>query len=302
MNPIKNENADVVRPAKWWEKLPRPVYAKLKRVESSQPWFEVYKVEPDIYVFYEPGQFEEALSYLVLGKNKAALIDTGCGIGNIKALAEDYTKLPIMVVNTHSHNDHIAQNYMFEEVAIFDAPNSRRAAKNGCTREEMARLIREGNLWKPLPEDFNPKDYHVPPFNVTRWLKEGDVIDLGGRKLKVYHTPGHSPDSICLLEADARLFWTGDLFYTGAIYTYLEGGDIDAFIRSYRKMIDLSSKYDKLMPSHNEPWIEKEILNDVLKAAQDIKAGGGKYVEGMEGNTKIRRYNYQRFAIITKAD
>jgi len=302
MNPIKNENADVVRPAKWWGKLPRPVYAKLKRVESSQPWFEVYKVDPYIYVFYEPGQFEETISYLVPGREKAALIDTGDGIGDIRALAEEFTDLPIMVVNTHCHIDHIAQNYMFDEVAIFDAPNSRLASQRGHSREETTRLIGEGLVWKPLPRGFDPENYHVPPFKVTRWLKDGDVIDLGGRKLEVFNTPGHSPDSVCLLDRDARLFWTGDIFYTGAIYTYLPGGDIDTLIRSYRRMIDLFPHYNRLMPSHNEPWIEKEILNDVLKAAQDIKAGGGKYVEGMEGNTKIRRYNYQRFAIITKAD
>jgi hypothetical protein len=67
MSSIKGESQDVVRPARWWEALPRPIYAKLRRVKSRQPWFEVYKIEPDIFVFYKPGQFEEALSYMVLG-------------------------------------------------------------------------------------------------------------------------------------------------------------------------------------------------------------------------------------------
>jgi glyoxylase-like metal-dependent hydrolase (beta-lactamase superfamily II) len=298
----RGEGQDVVRPAKWWELLPRPVYAKLKRVESKQPWFEVYRIEPDVYAFYEPGQFEEALSYLVLGEDMAALVDTGCGIGNIKALAEEFTDLPVTVVNTHCHNDHVAQNYMFDDIAMFDAPNARLAARRGCTREEMVHLIAEGMVWKPLPKGFDPKNYHVPPFKVTRWLREGDVVDLGWRRLEVFHTPGHSPDSICLLDRGARLLWTGDIFYTGAIYTYLPGGDIDTFIKSYGKMIDLSPHYDRLMPSHNEPWIEKAILGDVLMVVKEIKAGKGKYIEGTEGGAKIRRYNYNRFAIITKVD
>lgn len=46
----------VVVPSKWWEALPRPAYSELERVESSQPWFEVYRAEPDVYVIYEPGQ------------------------------------------------------------------------------------------------------------------------------------------------------------------------------------------------------------------------------------------------------
>ena len=292
----------VVVPSRWWEALPRPAYSELERVESSQPWFEVYRADPDVYVIYEPGQFEEAISYLVPGEERAAVIDTGCGIADIRALAEELTDLPLTVVNTHSHNDHVAQNYMFDEVAIFDAPVSRERARRGCSHEEMAHLIAEGMTWKPLPEEFDPEAYHVPPFKVTRWLRDGDVIDLGGRSLEVLHTPGHSPDSVCLLERDARLLWTGDMFYTGAIYTYLPGGDVDTFIRSYRRMIGLSPHYDRLMPSHNEPWIEKSILSRVLRAVEGIRAGTERgYIEGMDGETKIRRYNYNRFSIITKA-
>lgn len=295
MNAKKIGEEDVVRPAEWWKALPRPVYSQLERVESSQLWFEIYRVEPDIYVFYEPGQFEEAVSYLVLGEDKAALVDTGCGIGNIKQLAEDFTDLPVMVVNTHHHNDHVAQNHLFDEVAIFDDPVARRTAEEGVPHDEMLELLDEGSVWKPLPEDFDPDAYWVPPFKVTRWLHDGDFIELGGRELEVFHTPGHSPDSICLLERDSRLLWTGDMFYTGAIYTYLPGGDLDQFIESYRRMIDLFPHYDRLMPSHNEPWIEKKILREVLRAAEEIREGKGEYVEGEGGK---RRYNYGRFSMI----
>ena len=296
MNVKEGGERDVVRPAKWWNALPRPVYSQLERIDSSQPWFEVYKVEPDIYVFYEPGQFEEAISYLVLGEDKAALIDTGCGIGDIKALVNEFTDLPVMVVNTHHHSDHVAQNYLFDEVALYDDPTARRAAVDGVSHDEMVGLLAEELVWRPLPEAFDPDAYCVPSFHVTRWLYDGDVIQLGGRGLEVLHMPGHSPDSICLLDREARLLWTGDMFYTGAIYTYLPGGDLDQFIESYRRMIDLFPLYDRLMPSHNEPWIEKEILRDVLRAAEEIRVGGGEYVEGEGG---IRRHDYGRFSLIT---
>ncbi len=291
----KSQGDDVVRPSRWWEALPRPVYANLERLDSSQPWFEVYRVETDVYVFYEPGQFEEAISYLVLGRERAALIDTGCGIGDIRALAREFTGLPIMVVNTHHHIDHVAQNHLFEEVAIFDHPMARAAAERGYGHEEAVQLLSEGLLWKPLPEGFDPKAYWVPPFRVTRWLRDGDLLDLGGRRLEVVHTPGHSPDSICLLDRDSRLLWTGDTFYTGAIYTHLPGGDLDRLIESYRRLIGLFPHYDRLMPSHNEPWIEKEILLDVSRAAEKVRAGIGGYVEGAGG---IRRYDYGRFSLI----
>ena len=290
-----------VAPTDWWKALPRKTFSELQRLQSSQPWFEVYKINPDVYVFYEPGQFEEVISYLVVGKERAVLIDTGLGMDNVKRLAEEFTSLSIMVVNTHSHYDHIAQNYLFDSVAIFDAPNARQAAKNGCGKAEMSRLLADGMLWKPLPEDFDPENYHVPPFTVTQWLKDGDVIDLGNRKLEVVYTPGHSPDSICLLDRNARLLWTGDTFYPAAIYIHLPGSDLDAFIKSYERMIALSSHYDRLLPSHNEPYVQKAALERVLQAAQDIRAGKGVYVEGVEGETRIRRYGYSGFAIIRKA-
>jgi glyoxylase-like metal-dependent hydrolase (beta-lactamase superfamily II) len=298
---MTDRKRSIIAPAHWWEALPRKTYSKLQKVESSQPWFEIYKIDPDIYVFYEPGQFEEAISYLVLGKEKAALIDTGCGIGNVKRLAQEFTALPIIVVNTHSHYDHIAQDYLFHEVAIFDAPNARQASENGCSKAEMSKLLADGMLCKSLPEDFDSANYHVPPFTVTWWLRDGDVIRLGDRDLEVIYTPGHSPDSICLLDRSARVLWTGDMFYSGPIYLHLPGGNIDAFIHSYERIAALSSQYDKLMPSHNEPWVEKTVLEEVLEAARAIRAGKGKYIEGIDGKEKIRRYQYAHFAITTGA-
>jgi glyoxylase-like metal-dependent hydrolase (beta-lactamase superfamily II) len=290
----------IVARADWWKALPRKIYSELRRLESDQSWFEVYRIEPGIYVFYESGQFEEAISYLVVGKGKAVLIDTGCGIGNVKLLAQEFTQLPIVVVNTHSHYDHVAQNHMFSEIALFDAPNARQVAKNGYSKAEMSRLLAEDMLSKPVPDDFDSENYYVPPFRVTFWLKDNDLIDLGDRKLQVIHTPGHSPDSICLLDREAKLLWTGDTFYTGAIYLHLPGSRLDLFINSYEKLITLSSLYEKLMPSHNEPWVDKTILEEVLGAARQIRAGTARYTENFEETTKIRRYDYSRFSIITK--
>lgn len=291
----------IVTRTEWWKALPRKIYSELQRVESDQSWFEVYKIEPDVYVFYESGQFEEAICYLVVGEDKAALIDTGCGIGNVKLLAQEFTRLPIMVVNTHSHYDHVAQNHMFDEIALFDAPNAREVAGNGYSKAEMSPLLAEGMVWRPLPEGFHSENYHVPPFKVTHWLKDGDLLGLGGRCLEVIHTPGHSPDSICLLDRGAKLLWTGDSFYTGAIYLHLPGSDLDIFINSYEKLIARSSLYEKLMPSHNEPWVDKRILEEVLGAAREIRAGTARYTEQLEDATRICRYDHSRFSIITKA-
>jgi glyoxylase-like metal-dependent hydrolase (beta-lactamase superfamily II) len=296
------EDRNLLIAERWWDQLPRPIYAELEKLPCREEWFEVYRIAERIFALYEPGQFEEAISTLIVGAEKAALIDTGCGIGNIRAAVEEFTDLPVMVVNTHAHNDHVAQNYLFDDVAMFDHPLSHDVSKNGLPNSKMAHLVAPGMVWKPLPAGFDVNTYWVPPFKVTRWLKDQDQIDLGGRVLEVLHTPGHSPDSICLLDRDARLLFTGDMFYTGQIYTYLPGGDLSTFIQSYRRLMEYYDHFDRLMPSHNEPWVEKELLKDVLQAVETIKAGGGEYIEGTDRGTPIRKYNYARFSIITKVD
>jgi len=253
-----------------------------------------------VYAIYEPGQYEEALSTLVIGEEEAILVDTGCGIGNIRKVVDEITDLPVMVVNTHAHNDHIAQNYLFDEIAMLDHPWSREAQK-GLPNSEMAHLIADGMVWKPLPEKFDPENYIVAGFKVTKWFKEGDILDIGTRSLEVIHTPGHTPDSCCFLDREDRLFFTGDMFYTGGIYTYLNGGDIPTFVKSYEKMLSYYDDFDHLMPSHNEPWVEKKLLKDVYKAVVNIADGGGEYREGTDRGTPIRKYDYGRFSIVTKA-
>ena len=112
--------SNIIVPKKWYEKLPREAWSKYEKVDQPDQWFEVYKLTDSVYAIYEDGQFEEVISYLVLGEEKGIIIDTGNGIGNIKAIIEGITELPVIVLNTHTHGDHIGGNYQFDEVYVFD--------------------------------------------------------------------------------------------------------------------------------------------------------------------------------------
>ena len=68
----------------WWDKLPRPEWSAFEKIEQDQDWFEVYLVADDVYAIYEPGQFEEVMSFLILGGEQALLFDTGLGIGDMR--------------------------------------------------------------------------------------------------------------------------------------------------------------------------------------------------------------------------
>jgi glyoxylase-like metal-dependent hydrolase (beta-lactamase superfamily II) len=260
----------------------------------------VYETTPETYALYEDGQFEEVISYLVIGEDIAALIDTGNGIDDIKSLVEELTDLPVMVVNTHAHLDHTGGNSTFEDIALYDHPWARARTK-GRPHEgiDVGNYISEGMVWKPLPRNVDPATWHTDPFTVTKWMKEGDKIDLGGKELEVIHTPGHTPDSVCLLERQERLLFTGDIFYPAPIYIYSPDSDIDEFISSFRKMV--KADYDYAMPAHNESMVEKKVVEDVLHAIEAIKAGkAGTYKPGVANGIKVRRYDYPRFALIVR--
>ncbi len=298
-----NTESDIIVPKKWYDRLPREAWSHYEKIVQHDPWFEVYRLTDTVYAIYEDGQFEEVISYLVLGKEKAALIDTGNGIGDIKSLVEKLTDLPIMVVNTHTHGDHIGGNHQFKEIAAPDTDFSKDRAKNGQSKEQMGHYLEGDMAWKPFPSYFNPETWRIHPFNVTRWLKDGDKIDLGGRVLEVIFTPGHSPDSICLLDRANKIFWTGDSFYPAPIYVYSPTTSLDQFIKSFAKMVKYMPYYEWVMPSHNEPKIEKHLIKECYEAAKSIKAGtAGDYTEGVASGIKVHRYDYGRFSLIVKAN
>ena len=84
----------------WCRALPRPEYKTLERVSISDPWFEVYKPAQGVFAIYEPHQAEETISYLIVGEQRALLFDTGMGIGDLKKVVAELTKLPVIVLNS----------------------------------------------------------------------------------------------------------------------------------------------------------------------------------------------------------
>src|SRR5271165_1537197 len=124
----------------WCRPLPRPEYKSLERIQISDPWFEVYKVAPNTFAIYEPHQFEEVISYLILGKDKALLFDTGMGISDIHRVVTELTKLPVIVLNSHTHNDHVGGNWQFDTIYSMDTDFTRLNAKGSVAdaQDELA--------------------------------------------------------------------------------------------------------------------------------------------------------------------
>ena len=289
----------------WWDILPREAYANLEKVETKQPWYSVYRLHDWLYCIYEDGQYDEAVMYLVIGEKEAIVIDGGTGIGRLDLLVEELTDKPYYLVLTHTHNDHIGGCKHFKDIALCDSPQGWESAAKGLGKEKMGEIIQSGFVWKDYPEGFDAEGYYAPPYTVTRWLQDGDIIDLGGRKLEVLYTPGHSNDHVCLLDWDARYLFTGDLYYTGGVTSYLPWGDHDQFIESCRRLVELAPHYDWLMSAHNEPNVEKGQMKTMYEAAVAIKEGTATdYSESrsvaVNYDLKVRRYQFKRFNLTVR--
>ncbi len=278
-------------------------FRRLEVSDASDDWFEVYQVAPDLFVFYEPRHYEETLASLIVGRESAALIDTGCGIGNLRRAVEAVTDRPVTVVNTHTHLDHLGGNRLFADIAMFDHPISRLVAKNGASSEILQReIFAEGLVTPPWPEGFDSAGRALPPFEVRHWLADGDRIPLAGRELEVIHTPGEAPDHICLLDRSHRILFCGDILLHGPVWTHLEGGSLDELIASYEKLMSFSDAFDRLMPGHNEPWLDSHLLPEALAGARSVAAGRAEYREvGDPWGRQLRQYSFGRISFLTKS-
>lgn len=277
--------------ADWCKKLPRAAYSKLERVPTADPWFEVYKIRPGVFAIYEPHQLEEVISYLILGDDKAVLFDTGMGIGNIQAVVAGLTKLPVSVVNSHTHNDHVGDNWRFSDVYGMDTDFTRANAR-GSKADAQVELAPE-EICGGLPAGFDAA-YATKPFRITHWLRDGDKIELGGRTLKVIGTPGHTPDAIALLDEKNGLLFTGDSFYLGPIYLYRPETDLDAYVESMTKLAAMAPRLQLLLPSHNTPAVDPSYLPKVVAAMQQVRSGEVKSV----ANDGKREYLFEGFSFL----
>lgn len=278
-----------------------PGYSPFKKIAIAEDWFEVYEIAPSLFVFYEPRHYEETIANLVIGRQKAALIDTGCGIGNLRQAVEAVTAKPVIVINTHTHPDHLGSNRQFEEIAMFNHPLAHHVAENGVPHQVIqADILAEPLVTKPWPPGFDPSGFALPPFKVSHWLEDGDRLQLGGLELEVIHTPGEAADHICLLDRANRLLFCGDILLQGPVWTHLEGGSLADLITSYQRLMEYFDDFDQLMPGHNEPWLDKNLLPETLAGAEKVYSGQAEFQEIVDPwNRRLRQYTFGRFSIIT---
>jgi hydroxyacylglutathione hydrolase len=196
--------------------------------------------------------------FLLVGKDRAVLIDTGCGEGNIRNFVESITTKPVMVINTHGHFDHTGGNGCWPDAWMAEA------AFADCKHAfdpEQKRLLAE----KPYP------DYQ------THALCDGDIIDLGNHELEIFSIPAHHAGSIAILDYQNRILFTGDEIESGQVLLLKGRTDPDFYptvTRHLDNILRLKSRrmdYDFICPAHNGCMLNPEqYLDEFITLDQQI--------------------------------
>lgn len=239
---------------------------------TSHGWFDVVAFPDGVTMIAEPGHYEDVKSFLVEGEERVAVLDTGMGFGDFKALADTLSTKPPVVLLSHAHFDHIGDAWKYDDVRVHPAEADDLRA--GYPRERMRRWFdAEFMLDIPLPATTDPDTAYIPGKEPTGALNDGDVIDLGGRVLHVYHTPGHSPGGVTLIDRANRLMFPGDAIYAGPMFAHNDYGDPTAYRETLRRLAALADEIDVVYPSHNRVPLTPEDVKAMHRAYEQIYAG-----------------------------
>ena len=255
----------------WCHALPRPEYKTLKRISVSDPWFEVYEPAPNVFAIYEPHQAEETIGYLIVGEKRALEFDTGMGISDIKKTIAELTKLPVIVLNSHTHDDHVGGNWEFDTVYGMDTEFTRTNARG--SREDAQAEITPDQICGTLPAGFDAKAYATKPWKITAYTHDGDKFDLGGRTIEVIATPGHTPDAISLIDRANGLLFTGDTYYPAPIWLYRPETDFKAYAASISRLNALAPYVKVVLGAHNIPVASPTELTRLVLAFGEMRSG-----------------------------
>lgn len=254
------------------DSVPRPENAKLPLSELSDDWFQVYEAADGVYSIVEPFQLQETISHLIVGEDRALLFDTGVGLLSIKAVVERITNLPVIVLNSHTHYDHVGGNWEFSTVLAVDSDYTR-ANMEGFDNSQISGDFLPEAFCKGAPEGSDPASFYTKPWKQSRYVEDGEVLDLGGRKLEVLHVPGHTPDAVALLDADNRLLFTGDSWYDASLWLFVRETNLKDYEASISRLAALESEIDFLLGAHNSARVDVGRLQAVVDAFRKIRAG-----------------------------
>lgn len=245
----------------------------------ASPWFSVETVDDGIVMLSEPhvARLWRANIFLVQGRERDLLVDTGMGIASLRAAVAALTERPVTVFTTHSHLDHIGGHFEFADcdILVHPAEAARLARPDGPgglsyaslperkrAEYEAAGFDTSGLFIDAVPSaDYDVGAHHFHGVAATRLVGEGEEIDLGTRRFAVLHLPGHSPGSIGLWEAATGTLIAGDAIYDGILIDSTEDASIPDYLRTMERLRNLPVRV--VHGGHKRPFGRDRLLEIV---------------------------------------
>ncbi len=213
-------------------------------------WYAIKPLDEDTVAIGEPAYHQRNWTYLINGERdkQSLLFDTGSGRRPIAPLIARHATAPVTALPSHMHFDHLGGVCAFDRILVADLSILRAQSKGG--RLTPSRCMHIGYL-----EHVEP-----PSFTVSEWISPNSILEMGNRRLKVLHTPGHSPDSVALWEEDRNRLYAGDFVYCGALYAQTPGASLPAYLETTEFLLDLLPVDADIVCAHGRP----------IKGVQDV--------------------------------
>lgn len=210
--------------------------------------------------------------YLALGSRRACLLDTTNGLGNIRSYVERLTDLPVFVVLTHAHLDHMGGSGLFDEVYL--SPDDMPVYHFKTSPEH--RLYDARNRLKLQVSDLG----ELPPVysGTFRPLSDGQTFDLGGLTVEMIAARGHTPGMMCALLREERTILFGDACGVAVMLMDAFSSHVSEYRRTLLHLKEYESAYDTIYRNHGTFTSPKELLDNVIQCCDLVLAGRDDHV------------------------
>lgn len=235
----------------------------------EERYFKDHRMAPDIIHIEDP---MGVYATLVMGEDRALLFDTAYGIGNLREHVARLTSLPLTVVNSHGHVDHLCGNYHFDQVYIHKEDMA--LAGEHASVQMRQGLLKEAKAKGLLPEGFDEDAYGVKGPGSLVPVEEGHCFDLGGLTLEVVAVPGHTPGSIGLLCHEKGLVLLGDAANPFLFLFLPESGSVKEYLGTLYKIKALD--FERFIISHFPDPLPKEKIDNYIRCAENIDVSKSK--------------------------
>ncbi len=234
---------------------------------ASESWFRVTQVAEKVWAIDDHGSDK---MYLIEGKDRALLVDTGLGVGDLAGCVQSITRLPVTVVNTHGHPDHAGGNYPFK--TVYAHPSDFDGIRPFGSKEYRRKAAQNVLKGSPMMDSVLSEDRESMPAPDLVPVKDGYMFDLGDRKLEVIEVPGHTPGSICILDPVRTLLFAGDND-NQLVWLFLGNSTpLEIYLQSLKKLNARAAEFDTIMPGHGAP-LKSGFVAEQIACAQNILDG-----------------------------